>query len=128
MRPLISAFVHTAVDDPRVARVTFIEAADIGPAVEEHRRISRNAFVDGVQTIGTDIRRIHTEVSDDQIAARTGPSPRRNAVAVVGAIVDETLDWLVNDDPDPVEHLIDDIAHHCRRVIDAIVDETTSPT
>jgi hypothetical protein len=27
--------------------------------------------------------------------------------------------WLLNDDPDPVENLSDDIAHHCRRVISA---------
>jgi hypothetical protein len=35
-----------------------------------------------------------------------------------------TPDWLLNDDPDPIERLIDDLAHHCRRVRDAIVDET----
>jgi hypothetical protein len=35
-----------------------------------------------------------------------------------------TLDWLLNDDPDPIEKLIDDIAHHCRRIMDAIVEET----
>jgi AcrR family transcriptional regulator len=61
IRPLVSAFVHAAVDDPRIARV---------------------------------------------------------------AIVEMTLDWLLNDDPDPIEKLIDDIAHHCRRVSNAIVAET----
>lgn len=35
-----------------------------------------------------------------------------------------TLDWLLNADPDPIERLIDDIAHHCRRVVQAILDET----
>lgn len=127
MRPLISAFVHAAVDDPRVARVTFIEVAGISATVEDHRRRSRNAFIDGVLAIGTDIRRARTDVTDDQIARRRGPSPRRNAVAVVGAIVEMTLDWVVNDDEDrdPVEQLIDDIAHHCRRVTNAIIDEST---
>jgi AcrR family transcriptional regulator len=126
--PLLSAFVHTAVDDPRVARVFFIEVAGISAAVEHHRRRSRNAFIDGVQAIGTDIRNAHIEVTDEQVATRPGPSPRRNAVAVVGAIVEMTLDWLYDDDPDPVEKLVDDIAHHCHRVIHAIVDETGSTT
>lgn len=127
MRPLISAFVHAAVDDPRVARVTFVEVAGISATVEEHRRRSRNAFVDGVLAIGTEMRRAHTDLTDDQVARRPGPGPRRNAVAVVGAIVEMTLDWVVNDDEDrdPVEVLVDDIAHHCRRIITAIVDETT---
>lgn len=127
MRPLISAFVHAAVDDPRVAKVTFIEVAGISATVEAHRRRSRNAFIDGVLAIGTDIRRAHTDVTDDQIARRPGPSPRRNAVAVVGAVVEMILDWVVNDDEDrdTVDQLIDDIAHHCRRVANAIIDETT---
>jgi AcrR family transcriptional regulator len=127
VRPLISAFVHAAVDDPRVARVIFIEIAGISATVEDHRRQSLNAYIEGVQAIGTDIRRTHVDATDEQIAARSAPGPRRNAVAVVGAIVEMTLDWLHNDDPDPVEKLIDDIAHHCRRVISAIVDETASP-
>jgi hypothetical protein len=45
---------------------------------------------------------------------------------VVGAIVEMTLDWLLDPEPDPVEDLIDDVAHHCRRVMQAIIDETSS--
>jgi AcrR family transcriptional regulator len=124
IRPLVSAFVHAAVDDPRVARVAFIESAGISPTVEDHRRRSRNAFFEGLQAIGAGIRQAQRRASDDQVRDRSGPSPRRNAVAIVGAIVEMTLDWLLNDDPDPIEKLIDDIAHHCRRIMDAIVEET----
>jgi AcrR family transcriptional regulator len=127
IRPLVSAVVHAAVDDPRVARVAFIEAAGISATVEDHRRRTRNAFIEGLQAIGTDIRQARLQASDDQVRDRAGPSPRRNAVAVMGAIIEMTLDWLLNDDPDPIEKLIDDIAHHCRRVIDAVVEETSSP-
>jgi hypothetical protein len=42
---------------------------------------------------------------------------------MVGAIVETTVDWLLDPDPDPIEHLIEDIAHHCRRVIRAIIQE-----
>ena len=124
IRPLVSAVVHAAADDPRVARVAFVESAGISATVEDHRRRVRNAFVEGLQAIGTGIRQTRLHSSDDRVRDRAGPSPRRNAVAVMGAIIEMTLDWLLNDDPDPIEKLIDDIAHHCRRVMDAIVEET----
>jgi AcrR family transcriptional regulator len=124
IRPLVSAVVHAAADDPRVARVAFIEAAGISATVEDHRRRTRNAFIEGLMAIGADIRQTRLKATGEQVHVRAGPSPRRNAVAVMGAIVEMTLDWLLNDDPDPIEKLIDDIAHHCRRVMDAIVEET----
>ena len=127
IRPLVSAFVHEAADDPRVARVAFIEAASISANVEEHRRRTRNDFVDGLQAIGTDIRRARSDAKDEEVDARRGPSPRRNAVAIVGAIIEMTLDWLLNPDPDPIDNLIDDIAQHCGRVVQAIVQEATTP-
>jgi AcrR family transcriptional regulator len=127
IRPLVSAFVHEAVDDPRVARVAFIEAAGISASVEEQRRRTRNNFVDGLQAIGGDIRHARFGSATAPPHDVPGPSPRRNAVAVVGAIVETTVDWLLDPDPDPIEDLIDDIAHHCRRVIRAIIQEA-APT
>jgi AcrR family transcriptional regulator len=127
IRPLVGAFVHEAADDPRVARVAFIEAAGISANVEERRRRTRNDFVDGLQAIGADIRQARSDATDEQVDARRGPSPRRNAVAIVGAIIEMTLDWLLDPDPDPIENLIDDIAQHCGRVVQAIVKEATSP-
>ena len=125
IRWLVSGFVHGTLDDPRVARVAFIESAGVSAQVEEHRRRARNDFVDGIQAIGRTIRDAapHTEVPDE--AARPGPNPRRNAIAIVGAIIEMTLDWLLDPDPDPIDRLIDDIAHHCQRVMDAIVREST---
>jgi hypothetical protein len=125
---LVSRFIHQAVDDPKVARVAFIESAGVSPAVEEHRRRTRNEFVDGLQAIGRDLRRRATDVPE----ASRGPglpSPRRNAVALVGAIIELTIDWLLDPAPDPVDALIADISHHCERVLQAIIDETGgSPT
>ena len=37
-----------------------------------------------------------------------------------------TVDWLHDPDPDPLEALIDDVAHHCRRVMNAIIDESNA--
>jgi AcrR family transcriptional regulator len=128
IRALVAAFVHGTVDDPRIARVAFFEAAGVSDRVEEHRRATRNAFVDGLLAIGRDIRDTDPRVPHVDEARRPGPSPRRNAVAVVGAIVETTLDWLLDPHPDPIDHLIDDITHHCHRVVNAIIQESaTSP-
>ena len=131
IRPPVSAFVHGAVDDPRVARVAFIESAGVSPTVEAHRRETRDRFVAGLEAIGTDLRAT-AGTTDVDVADQEGPAPRRNAVAIVGAIIEMTVDWLNDPEPDPLERLIDDIAHHCRRVLSAIIDEqatsATNPT
>jgi AcrR family transcriptional regulator len=127
IRALVSRFVHGSLDDPRVARVAFIESAGVSAQVEEHRRQTRNDFVDGLQAIGRGIRdtSIGSVPVDEQHRPR--PSPRRNAVAIVGAIIETTVDWLLDPDPDPIDHLIDDIAYHCERVMNAIIQEVTAP-
>jgi AcrR family transcriptional regulator len=124
IRAMISRFVHESVDDPRVARVAFIESAGVSDQVEEHRRHTRNDFVEGLQAVGRDIRTTKGIAADLDETQRPGPSARRNAVAVVGAIIETTVDWLLDPDPDPLDRLIDDIAHHCQRVMDAIVQES----
>jgi AcrR family transcriptional regulator len=128
IRPLVSAFVHGAVDDARVAQVVFIESAGVSSAVEAHRRDLRNQFVAGLQAIGSDLRDAALDGTSADLASRVGPSPRRNAVAVVGAIIEMTVDWLHDPDRDPLDRLIDDIAHHCRQVLTAAIDGTPSTT
>lgn len=127
IRAMVSRFVHEVADDPRVAQVAFIESAGVSAQVEEHRRRTRNDFVDGLQAIGRHIRLAGGAQATDDERDRPGPSPRRNAVALVGAIVEMTLDWLLDPDPDPIESLIDDISHHCQRVMNAIIQESTAP-
>jgi AcrR family transcriptional regulator len=125
VRALVGGFVHRTLDDPRVARVAFLESAGVSARVEEHRRRTRNDFVDGLQAIGREIRDANPQTAVDDEVGRPGPSPRRNAVAIVGAIIETTVDWLLDPDPDPIETLIDDIAHHCQRVMSAIIQEST---
>lgn len=114
IRPLVDAFVHAATDDPRIAQLTFVHAAGVSPRVEAHRRATRNAFVEGLEAIGRDL---HTDAGAP-LGAPPGPTSRRWAVAVVGAIIEMTVDWLHDPEPDPVDRLVDDIAHVCR-VVDA---------
>lgn len=122
---LVSAFVHAVADDPRVAHVAFVESAGVSPEMEAHRRRTRDSFVEGLEAIGREIRIAAIGAADPKAEPRPGPSPRRNAVAVVGAIIETTVDWLHDPEPDSIEHLIDDIAHHCQRVVQAIIDEST---
>jgi AcrR family transcriptional regulator len=124
IRAMVSRFVHESVDDPRVARVAFVESAGVSDQVEDHRRRTRNDFVEGLQAIGRDIRTTKGIAADLDETQRPGPSARRNAVAVVGAIIETTVDWLLDPDPDPIDRLIDDITHHCQRVMDAIIHES----
>jgi hypothetical protein len=91
--------------------------------MEEHRRRIRNEFAAGLEAIGRDLRDASSSAAAVDIAVRIGPSPRRNAVALVGAIVEMTVDWLHDPEPDPLERLIDDIAHRCRRVLAGIITE-----
>jgi AcrR family transcriptional regulator len=123
IRALVGRFVHEVADDPRVARVAFIESAGVSAQVEEHRRRTRNDFVDGLQAIGRGIRDASAAPGAVDEQERPGPRPRRNAVAIVGAIVETTLDWLLDPHPDPIESLIDDITHHCQRVVTATVQD-----
>jgi AcrR family transcriptional regulator len=124
---LVSRFVHETLDDPRIARVAFIESAGVSAKVEEHRRQTRNDFIDGLQAIGREIRSANHAPARADERIRPGPGPRRNAVALVGAIIEMTLDWLLEPAPDPIGDLIDDIARHCQRIVDAIVEETAAP-
>lgn len=123
---MVSRFVHETVDDPRIARVAFIESAGVSEQVEEHRRRTRNDFVDGLLAIGRDIRDTSSTTPLDE-TRRPGPSPRRNAVAIVGAITETTVDWLLDPNRDPIDDLIADITHHCHRVMNAIIRESTPP-
>jgi AcrR family transcriptional regulator len=127
IRATVAAFVHGTLDDPRVARVAFVESAGVSAQVEEHRRRARNDFVEGLLAIGQVIRAAAPRPAAPKESAEPAqpvPSPRRNAIAIVGAIIETTLDWLLDPDPDPIDRLIDDIAHHCRRVMDAVVRES----
>jgi hypothetical protein len=85
---VISAFAHALVDDPRLARVTFGQAAGISPAVERQRRTNRRwaaAFLESVWR--------QYKITD--------PAADRHRVAVgtIGGMFDLVADWLLDADP-----------------------------
>ncbi len=100
VRRLLSAFAHTLVDDPRVAIVTFGEAAGISPRVESQRRENRRWAASFIESLW---RRNH-------------PSGQRGgginyhalAVATVGGLFETVTDWLHEADP-PRARTFDDL-------------------
>ena len=96
VRRLLSAFAHTLVDDPRVAIVTFGEAAGISPRVEAQRRENRRWAASFIETFW---RRNQSSDAIDYHAL---------AVATVGGLFETVTDWLHEADP-PRERTFDDL-------------------
>ena len=96
VRRLLSAFAHTLVDDPRVAIVTFGEAAGISPRVEAQRRENRRWAASFIETFW---RRNQSSDAIDYHAL---------AVATVGGLFETVTDWLHEVDP-PRERTFDDL-------------------
>lgn len=101
---LLSVFVHSLLDDPRITKVTFGMASGISEAVERQRRTNRR-WAAGFLV---------------QIWDRyDGPPPQEQrvvrhsvAIGLVGGMFDLISDWLLDadlDDHNQVETLLDDI-------------------
>jgi AcrR family transcriptional regulator len=100
VRPGISAFVHSYLDDPRHVRIALFEVVGVSRELERHRR---------------DISREFARIIEGQIAilVQQGVIPERDyglfAMALGGAQNDLLIDWENSDDPYPVERIIDEI-------------------
>jgi AcrR family transcriptional regulator len=92
---LISAFAHSLVDDPRVAKVTFGEASGISPAIERQRRANRRwaaEFVESVwQRYGAADRAARN--------SRRRIDRQKVAIGVIGGMFDLVADWLIDARP-----------------------------
>jgi AcrR family transcriptional regulator len=101
---LVSAFAHSLVDDPRLARVTFGRGSAISPAVERQRRLNRRWAASFIESIWRRYGILNGH------ALRV--DAHRMAVGCIGGMFDLIADWLLDADPgDPaaVEALITDL-------------------
>jgi len=100
---LIASFAHALVDDPRVAKVTFGQAAGISATVERQRRTNRRWAAGFLETLW--------DSYDDRPPA--DPRARHSvAIGLVGGLFDLISDWLLDADvtaADQVETLIADL-------------------
>ncbi|WP_233528818.1 TetR/AcrR family transcriptional regulator [Antrihabitans stalagmiti] len=112
---VISAFAHALVDDPRVARVTFGEAAGISPAVERQRRKNRRWAAAFLQQLWRQYD-----------ADSTTTDYRALAIATIGGMFELVADWLQPDgNSSTVEGLVDDLTTFAATVRRGIADADT---
>jgi len=98
-RARIGVVVHSLVDDPRVARVSFIESRGVSPVHEARRRDANRLFADFVIGLGDGPRSDFWDRSGGEIYG----------LAVVGAFSEVVGDWVLRDDKAPLDELIDDL-------------------
>ena len=97
-RASIHAFVHAMCDDPRRARVLCIEGVRVSADFERHRRDVVHEFAD------------LTAAGARELAASYGTTePRITPMVLLGVVHELVIDWLLSDNPPPLEQLIDEL-------------------
>ena len=106
-RRALEVFAHALVDDPRLAVVTFGQAAGISPNVERQRRMNRRQAAALIESFW----RGHDAI--DAADVKSGSVDYHAlSIATVGGLFDTVADWLHdNDPPGPrsIEVLITDL-------------------
>jgi AcrR family transcriptional regulator len=96
-RAVIEAYVRALADDPRQARVVFVEAPSAGPEVERHMRETLRRFAALVE-LG----------AAPYLPAGTPPEALRfGALALVGAIERVMIEWQDGELEMPIEQIVD---------------------
>lgn len=120
VRELLEAFVRAVLDDARVARVLFIEAAGLSPTVEATRRATYRSFADFL---------FASWVGSRQAGGARLPEgmvTHRISLGLVGAIVGLMVDWLADSTCNDIDALIDDLEVFCQ-VLLAGIDASLPP-
>lgn len=102
----ISAIVHALVDDPRVARVTFVEQLGVSPAQEARRREAHLAYA---RYLSDYLSYYLAEGGAVTPAPDLAAQRRRDLVGVglVGAMHEILAHWVLSTDPTTIDELID---------------------
>ena len=99
-RAVITAYVRALADDPRLARVIFVEPPAVGPDIERKMRETLRAFA---QLVEATLRpNLPKTVSDEAV--------RFGSIALVGAIERLMTEWQDGELGMPVDRLIDYLA------------------
>jgi AcrR family transcriptional regulator len=81
-RAVIEAYVRALADDPRTARIVFIEAPSAGPEVEAHMRVTLRRFA---QLVVQTARPYLPDVPEETL--------RFGAISLVGAVERVMIEW-----------------------------------
>jgi AcrR family transcriptional regulator len=96
-RAVIEAYVRALADDPRLARVVFIEAPSAGPEVESHMRTTLRQFARLIELGARPY--LPADTRDDAL--------RFGAISLVGAIERLMIEWQDGELGLPIEQIID---------------------
>ena len=96
-RAVIEAYVRALADDPRLARVVFIEAPSAGPEVERHMRETLRRFA----------RLVELGARPYLPAGMPDQALRFGAISLVGAIERLMIEWQDGELGLPIEQIID---------------------
>ncbi|AOW94082.1 TetR family transcriptional regulator [Rhodococcus sp. WMMA185] len=97
IRGALAGFFEAVADDPRISRIAFQEILGVGPEVDDAYRACTGSFVDAVLgVIGPEIDR--SGVSDVHL--------RNLATGLVGAVLMIAQQWVLADDPQPIDSVI----------------------
>ncbi|MGH3431277.1 MAG: TetR/AcrR family transcriptional regulator [Thermocrispum sp.] len=96
LRRALTAYLHTVMADPRLARIAFVEVVGVSIAVEEQRLGFREAIVGLIDAEG-------------QAAVRRGELAPRDfrflGMALIGAVNATVYDWLLHEPQPPAAQL-----------------------
>jgi AcrR family transcriptional regulator len=99
-RAVIDAFVRTLAEDPRLARVVFVDAPSAGPQVEQHMRRTLRQFAEFGAAAARPM--LPPEVPDTTI--------RFGAISLVGAIERLMIEWQDGELGLSVDQIVDYLA------------------
>ena len=99
-RAVIEAYVRALADDPRLARVVFVEAPSAGPEVERHMRATLRRFASLIEVAARP--HLPPGVPDDVL--------RFGAISLVGAIERLMIEWQDGELGLDIEQIIDYLA------------------
>jgi AcrR family transcriptional regulator len=104
----VEVLVHAYLDDPRRARIAFIEIVGVSAEMERHRRGVLHAFAFVVQ-------------AQAEALAEEGRIPPRDfslsSIALVGAVIELMVEWLHRRSERPLDALIEEIVSFFTAVI-----------
>jgi AcrR family transcriptional regulator len=97
-RARVGALAHALLDDPRRARIAFIETLGVSPVQEARRRNAHRLFAQYFAAL------VRADFSSEGFGTRDEDI---FAVALVGAINEILSDWVLRTDKPPLDDLID---------------------
>jgi AcrR family transcriptional regulator len=114
----LDAFVHAYLDDPRRARIAFLEVIGVSPELERHRRSVIHAFAFVI--------RAQAEALAEQGKVEPGDMTLP-AIAMTGAVNELLVEWMTRGGAQPMSQLIEVLINLFNAVIEGSSPKRPAP-